>query len=54
MLLSNTETLLFQASSNLIDWMILTNGLTLTNGGALLSDPNATNSPVRFYRLMRE
>jgi len=53
LVLSNSESLLFQASSNLIDWMFLTNGLTLTNGGALLSDPNAANSPVRFYRLVR-
>jgi hypothetical protein len=54
LVLNNTESLLFQASSNLIDWTFLTNALTLTNGGALLSDPNATNSPVRFYRLIRE
>jgi hypothetical protein len=52
--LTNPASLLFQASSNLIDWMMLTNGLTLTNGSALLNDPSASNAPVRFYRLLRE
>jgi hypothetical protein len=44
--------LTFEASSNLVDWIPLTNALTLTNGAALLTDPAVTNSPVRFYRVM--
>jgi hypothetical protein len=52
--LSNPSSVLFEASSNLIDWIPLTNALTLTNGSALLRDPSASNAPVRFYRLMRQ
>jgi hypothetical protein len=52
--LSDPSSVLFEASSNLVDWIPLTNALTLTNGSALLQDPNATNSTVRFYRLMRQ
>jgi hypothetical protein len=52
--LTNPAAVLFQASSNLVDWISLTNALTLTNGNAVLSDPTATNSIVRFYRLLRQ
>jgi len=52
--LTNPAGVILQASSNLVDWMMLTNGLTPTNGGALLNDPAAANSPIRFYRLRRQ
>jgi hypothetical protein len=52
--LSDPAGVIFETSSNLVDWIPLTNALTLTNGAAVLSDPAATNSPVRFYRLMRQ
>ncbi len=52
--LSNSASVLFEASSNLVDWIPLTNAVTLTNGSVQLSDPSASNSPTRFYRLLRE
>jgi len=52
--LTDPTSVVFQASSNLVDWVSLINALTVTNGSALLSDPAATNSPVRFYRLLRQ
>jgi hypothetical protein len=52
--LSNSSSVIFAASSNMIDWIPLTNGPTLTNGGALVNDPAVSNSPVRFYRLLRQ
>jgi hypothetical protein len=52
--LSGPLNLVFEVSSNLIDWTPLTNGVTLTNGSAELNDPDATNSTVRFYRLMKQ
>jgi hypothetical protein len=39
------------ASTNLVDWEILTNSLTLTNGLLWLWDDSATNWPQRFYRV---
>ncbi len=41
-----------QVSTNLVNWMTLSNGLTLTNGLLLLRDPASTNSPSRFYRII--
>jgi hypothetical protein len=41
-----------QVSTNLMDWMTLSNGLTLTNGVIQLQDPGAANSPMRFYRIL--
>jgi len=38
------------ASSNLADWIVLTNALTLTNGAILFQD-STTNYPARFYRV---
>jgi hypothetical protein len=52
--LTDPASVTFEASSNLVDWIPLTNALTLTNGSALLADPNATNSAARFYRLMKQ
>jgi hypothetical protein len=40
-----------QVSTNLVDWMTLSNGLTLTNGVIQLQDPGATNSAARYYRI---
>ncbi len=52
--LNDPSSVLLEASSNLVDWIPLTNGLILTNGSALLSDPAVSNSLVRFYRLLRQ
>jgi len=41
-----------QASSNLVDWVPLTNNMILTNGTLLIIDQDATNFPVRFYRIV--
>ncbi|MGI8966253.1 MAG: immunoglobulin domain-containing protein, partial [Limisphaerales bacterium] len=41
-----------QASSNLVQWIELTNGLSLTNGLIKFQDANATNFPQRFYRVL--
>jgi hypothetical protein len=41
----------FEASSNLIEWTTLTNLPILSNGVVSVCDPDATNSPARFYRL---
>jgi hypothetical protein len=38
------------ASTNLVDWTIITNSLTLTNGSILFEDPT-TNYPARYYRV---
>lgn len=41
-----------QASTNLVDWITLTNVLTWANGSMRLTDPNAASFPRRFYRVM--
>ena len=43
-----------QASSNLVDWVTLSNSLSLTNGMLLLSDPGSTNFMTRFYRIIEQ
>jgi hypothetical protein len=40
------------ASGDLLNWVTLTNALTLTNGQALLLDTDCTNLPVRFYHII--
>jgi hypothetical protein len=40
------------ASTNLVDWEVLTNSLTLTNGLLWLLDDSATNESQRFYRVL--
>jgi hypothetical protein len=40
-----------QATTNLVDWVTLLNGLTLSNGSLLLADPESTNHPFRSYRI---
>jgi alpha-tubulin suppressor-like RCC1 family protein len=41
-----------QVSTNLVDWMTLSNALVLTNGAIQLQDEGATNAPMRFYRIL--
>jgi hypothetical protein len=43
-----------QASSNLVNWVTLTNCLTLTKGMLRLCDPASTNCPSRFYRILEQ
>jgi hypothetical protein len=43
-----------QVSSNLLDWIPLRSGLTLTNGSLLVVDPDAAREPLRFYRLLEQ
>jgi len=50
--LSDLAHLQVQVSSNLVDWMTLPGGLTLTNGGLQLQDSNGTNSLIRYYRIL--
>jgi hypothetical protein len=38
-----------EASSNLVDWMAVTN-VVLTNSPTWFTDPTSTNHPQRFYR----
>jgi hypothetical protein len=38
------------ASTNLSDWTVITNALTLTNGNILFED-STTNYPARFYKV---
>jgi hypothetical protein len=42
-----------QASTNLINWTPLSTNLALTNFFNLL-DPNATNFPSRYYRVLQQ
>jgi hypothetical protein len=41
-----------QVSTNLVDWMTLSNALVLTNGAIQLQDAGAANSAMRFYRIV--
>jgi alpha-tubulin suppressor-like RCC1 family protein len=41
-----------QASTDLRGWLTLTNVLSWTNGSLWLRDPERTNSPRRFYRVL--
>ena len=41
-----------QVSTNLVNWVALSNSLTLTNGMLVLRDPASTNAPSRFYRII--
>jgi hypothetical protein len=42
------------ASSNLVEWVKLTNSLTLTDGMLQLLDAGSTNVPTRFYRIIEQ
>lgn len=46
--------LTFEVSTDLVNWTLLTNAVVLTNGTAQLSDPDATNAALRFYRLLNQ
>jgi len=39
------------ASTNLVDWTVITNALSLTNGSILFED-STTNYPARYYRVL--
>ena len=39
-------------STNLLNWLALTNQLHLTNGFLQIQDNHTTNHPVRFYRVL--
>ena len=41
-----------QASTNLVNWVTLSNGLSLTNGMLQLQDSGQTNYPARYYRII--
>ena len=41
-----------QASTDLVNWVTLTNALSLTNGTLQLQDNSGTNWPARFYRIL--
>jgi hypothetical protein len=36
-----------------VDWVLLSNALIITNGQILMRDVNATNRPVRYYRIVK-
>ncbi len=40
-----------QVTTNLVDWIVLTNALSITNGTVLFQD-TITNAPMRFYRVL--
>jgi hypothetical protein len=48
---NDIATFTVQASTNLVNWSVLTNALSVTNGLMLFQD-TTTNSPVRFYRVL--
>jgi hypothetical protein len=41
-----------QASTDLVNWVTLTNALSLTNGMLLIQDSGSSNYTVRYYRLV--
>ncbi|HSU54226.1 MAG TPA: hypothetical protein VLT36_09225 [Candidatus Dormibacteraeota bacterium] len=47
---NDLQTFKVQASTNLTDWTVLTNTLSLTNGMVVLEDA-WTNAPTRYYRV---
>ena len=49
---SNVGSFEIQASTDLVNWVTLTNPLALTNGALQWRDAASTNYPTRFYRLM--
>ena len=50
---NDLATFTVSASSNMVDWIQLTNALTITNGEALLQDV-WTNSPQRYYKVTEQ
>jgi hypothetical protein len=51
---TNIDLANFQAqySSNLIDWLPISASLSVTNGVMQFNDVDATNNPMRFYRIL--
>ena len=49
---SDLANLVVQATTNLTDWVTLTNALTLTNGVLQLVDPGSLTFPCRFYQIL--
>ncbi len=47
---NDLPTFTVQVSTNLTDWSVLTNALSITNGMVLLTD-TLTNSPMKYYRI---
>jgi hypothetical protein len=41
-----------QASTNLVNWVTLSNALSLTNGTLLLQDSGSSNFTTRYYRIL--
>jgi hypothetical protein len=41
-------------STDLVNWVVLPNALSITNGFLMLQDPDQTNSPARFYRIVEQ
>ena len=51
---NNLDSLHFQASSNLIDWVTIPAAVTLSNGVLVIQDTNAAACPNRFYRVIED
>ena len=41
-----------QVSTDLVNWQVFPDGLSVTNGSLLLRDPEASRWPQRFYRVV--
>ena len=52
LLLSDLANFQAQASTDLVNWVTLTNAFSLTNGMLQLQDNGGTNWPARFYRIV--
>jgi hypothetical protein len=50
---NDLNTFTVSASSNMVDWVAVTNALTITNGQALLQDV-WTNSSQRYYKVVEQ
>lgn len=48
---NDLNTFQVQGSTNMVDWTVLTNSLSITNGNVLFQDVY-TNAPSRFYRVL--
>ena len=48
----DTTNLTVEASTNFVNWVVLTNGFTVTNGQVQLDDSGSTNLSRRFYRVI--
>jgi hypothetical protein len=48
-----SSSLQLQASTNLFDWVVIPNGLLITNGFLLVRDPDGAGLSRRFYRILQ-